>query len=137
MALKPDEGSHGEGFYRLEWDGTGYRLNGAPATEERVRSILSDPSNQYLVTEYIQMHPQLKEIYPDSVNTIRVTVFKADGRTPVIGNAYMRIGSSRTGFVDNLAAGGICASVDIETGRYGNAKILDGGCTMDKYLRTK
>ena len=126
VALKPDEGSHGEGFYRLEWDGTGYRLNGAPATEERVRSILSDPSNQYLVTEYIQMHPQLKEIYPDSVNTIRVTVFKADGRTPVIGNAYMRIGSSRTGFVDNLAAGGICASVDIETGRYGNAKILDG-----------
>ena len=72
------------------------------------------------------MHPQLKEIYPDSVNTIRVTVFKRDGRTPVIGNAYMRIGSSRTGFVDNLAAGGICAAVDIETGRYGNAKILDG-----------
>ncbi|MGN0077380.1 MAG: sugar-transfer associated ATP-grasp domain-containing protein, partial [Coriobacteriales bacterium] len=126
LALKPDEGSHGEGFYKLTWDGTTFRLNGAPATEERVCSILSDPKNQYLITEYIQMHPQLKEIYPDSVNTIRVTVFKQDGRTPVIGNAYMRIGSSRTGFVDNLAAGGICAAVDIETGRYGSATILDG-----------
>ena len=126
LALKPDEGSHGEGFYQLSWDGSTFKLNGTPATEERVCSILRDPNNRYLITEYIQMHPQLKEIYPDSVNTIRVTVFKRDGRTPVIGNAYMRIGSSRTGFVDNLAAGGICAAVDIETGRYGNAKILDG-----------
>lgn len=126
LALKPDEGSHGEGFNKLAWDGTAFTLNGAPATEEQVCSILRDPKNQYLITEYIQMHPQLKAIYPASVNTIRVTVFKQDGRTPVIGNAYMRIGSSRTGFVDNLAAGGICAAVDIETGRYGGATILDG-----------
>lgn len=126
LALKPDEGSHGEGFYKLVWDGESFYLNDEAVSEERVLSVLQDPKNQYLVTEYIQMHPQLKEIYPGSVNTIRVTVFKKDGRTPVIGNAYMRIGSSRTGFVDNLAAGGICAAVDVETGRYGDAQILDG-----------
>ena len=126
LALKPDEGSHGEGFYKLSWDGQAFRLNGQVATEERVCSLLQDPKNQYLITEYIQMHPQLRKIYPNSVNTVRVTVFKRDGRTPVIGNAYMRIGSSRTGYIDNLAAGGICAAVDIQSGRYGDAKILDG-----------
>lgn len=126
LALKPDEGSHGEGFYKLTWDGESFALNDAIASEEAVISVLQNPANQYLVTEYIDMHPQLKRIYPESVNTIRVTVFKEDGRTPEIGNAYMRIGSSRTGFVDNVAAGGVVAAVDIESGRFGNAKILDG-----------
>lgn len=126
LALKPDEGSHGEGFYKLSWDGEHYALNGEPASDEQVLAVLENPKNQYLVTEYIQMHPLLREIYPESVNTIRMTVFKRDGRTPQIGNAYMRIGSSRTGVVDNVAAGGIVAAVDIKTGRFGNAQILDG-----------
>ena len=126
LALKPDEGSHGEGFYKLTWDGESFALNDQIVSEESVISVLQNPANQYLVTEYIDMHPQLKRIYPESVNTIRVTVFKEDGRTPEIGNAYMRIGSSRTGFVDNVAAGGIVAAVDIESGRFGDAKILDG-----------
>lgn len=126
LALKPDEGSHGEGFYRLSWDGKGFLLNGKHASEQDVLKVLENPSNQYLVTEYIEMHPQLKAIYPEAVNTIRVTVFKRDGRTPKLGNAYMRIGSSKTGVVDNVAAGGIVAAVDIETGQYGNAQILDG-----------
>ena len=72
------------------------------------------------------MHPQMARLYPGSVNTIRVTVFKQDGRTPRIGNVYMRVGSSLTGVVDNVAAGGIVAEVDIATGRYGNAQRLDG-----------
>lgn len=126
LALKPDEGSHGEGFYKLSWDGSQYLLNGTPANEERILGILEDPENQYLVTEYIQMHPQMARLYPGSVNTIRVTVFKQDGRTPQIGNVYMRVGSSLTGVVDNVAAGGIVAEVDIATGRYGNAQRLDG-----------
>lgn len=127
LALKPDEGSHGEGFYKLTWsEEEGFALNNNKVSESDVLTVLEDQNNQYLITEYIHMHPQLAEIYPGSVNTIRVTVFKRDGRTPQIGNAYMRIGSSKTGAVDNVAAGGIVASVDIETGRYGDAKILDG-----------
>ena len=127
LALKPDQGSHGEGFYKLTYaEGEGYCLNGKPASEEKIVGILEDPENQYLVTEYIQMHPQLAEIYPGSVNTIRVTVFKRDGRTAQVGNVYARFGTSSTGAVDNVAAGGIVAEVDIETGRYGNAKRLDG-----------
>ena len=126
LALKPDEGSHGQGFFRMEWTGECFLLNGQEIPDEEIIKILSSPENQYLVTEYIVMHPQLMELYPGSVNTIRVTVFKRDGRTPQIGNVYMRIGSTRTGFVDNVAAGGIVAAVDIESGRYGDAMILDG-----------
>lgn len=131
LALKPDEGSHGDGFFRLEWTGAEFLLNGESATENDVLEILKDTNNQYLVTEFIQMHPVLARIYPHSVNTIRLIVFKKDGVTPQIGNAYLRIGSVKSGYVDNTAAGGMLAQIDPATGRFGDAKILDNGRIAD------
>ncbi|WP_105567768.1 sugar-transfer associated ATP-grasp domain-containing protein [Microbacterium halophytorum] len=131
LALKPDEGSHGDGFYRLGFEDGGYTLNGEPATGDEVLAILRDPENRYLVTEFIVMHPVLAEIYPTSVNTIRMTVFKKDAVTPQLGNAYLRIGSAASGFVDNTAAGGLLAEIDIASGRFGNAKSLVNGRVVD------
>jgi len=131
VALKPDEGSHGDGFYRLDYSPEGYALNGESASEDQVLAILQDTKNQYLVTEFIQMHPVLAEIYPHSVNTIRLIVFKKDGVTPQIGNAYLRIGSLKSGYVDNTAAGGMLAQIDPATGRFGNAQILEHGRVTD------
>lgn len=125
LALKPDEGSHGDGFYKLEYMDGQYYLNHEVATEEQVLNILSDINNQYLVTEYIDMHHEIKRIYDGAVNTIRMIVFKKDGKTPVIGNAYMRFGSKRTGAVDNMGAGGMFCKIDIETGRFYDAKIIE------------
>ena len=51
-------------------------------------------------------------------------VFKKDGKTPVIGNAYMRFGSKKTGAVDNMGAGGMFAKIDIDTGRFYDSKII-------------
>lgn len=131
LALKPDEGSHGDGFYRVDYSQDGYALNGELATEDQVLAILQDTKNQYLVTEFIQMHPVLAEIYPHSVNTIRLIVFKKDGVTPQIGNAYLRIGSLKSGYVDNTAAGGMLAQIDPATGRFGNAQTLENGRVAD------
>ena len=127
LALKPDEGSHGSGFYRLEYTGGGYLLNGNAATRGDVVKVLSDPDSQYLVTEFIIQHPVLQELYPHSVNTIRLIVFKDDGVVPQIGNAYLRIGSALSGFVDNVGAGGMIAEVDLDTGRFHSGAALSGG----------
>ncbi|WP_423494389.1 hypothetical protein IM711_00915 [Microbacterium esteraromaticum] len=127
LALKPDEGSHGEGFYRLDWSDGQYSLNGEVVAEQSVIDLLADPRNRYLVTEFITMHPDIARIYPTSVNTIRMIVFKKDGVTPQLGNAYLRIGSVASGYVDNTAAGGMLAEIDIETGRFGNAQTLVNG----------
>lgn len=125
LALKPDEGSHGDGFYKFSYHDGEYFLNHAKATEQDVLNILKDVKNQYLVTEYIDMHPIIKNIYSGSVNTIRMIVFKKDGKTPEIGNAYMRFGSKRTGAVDNMGAGGMFAKIDIDTGKFYDAKIIE------------
>jgi hypothetical protein len=131
LALKPDQGSHGDGFYRLTYKDDKFYLNFQEATEEEIISILADKENQYLITEYIRMHPQFKKIYSGAVSTIRIIVFKKDGRTPQIGNVYMRFGSKQTGAVDNLGAGGMFAQLDVETGFYHNAKIFVDNSIID------
>ena len=151
LALKPDEGSHGDGFYKFtcETDENGtdrYKLNYKDATKEDVMNILTDVANQYLITEYIDMCDELKAIYSGSVNTVRMLVYKKNGIDPEIGNCYVRIGSSKTGAVDNVGAGGMTAHIDPETGRFHDAKIVindrlediyihpDTGAVIDGYL---
>ena len=124
IALKRDKGSHGEGFYRLSYLNNKFYLNLEETTKQKVIDILSDKNNEYLITEYIKQHPVINDIYSGSVNTIRIIVYKKDGKTPIIGNAYMRFGSSKTGTVDNIGAGGIFVTVDEDTGYFHDALII-------------
>ena len=124
LALKPDEGSHGDGFYKFTYENGKYQLNYRDATKQQVLDILEDINNQYLVTEYINMCDELKRVYDGSVNTVRMIVFKKDGKNPQVGNAYVRFGSKKTGAVDNVGAGGMTARIDVETGRFHDAKIV-------------
>lgn len=127
VALKPDEGSHGDGFYRLDLVRGEYRLNGTAVSEADVLDVLSNPENDYLVTEFIEMHPDIARIYPKSVNTVRMIVFREGGGEPQIGNSYLRIGSEQSGYVDNTAQGGMFAEIDVATGRFGNGQALKNG----------
>ncbi len=124
IALKRDNGSHGEGFYRVSYKNNKLYLNLNEATEQDIINILSDKNNEYLVTEYIKQSDFINKIYAGSVNTMRVIVFKADGKTPEVGNVYMRFGSSKTGTVDNIGAGGINVTIDEETGVFHDALII-------------
>ncbi len=125
IAFKPHSGSLGRGFYRCSYDEGKYYLNFKEASEEEIIEILSDEKSQYLITEYIVQHKKLSKIYSASVNTVRMIVFKKDGINPEIGNAYIRIGSKKTGTVDNVSAGGLVATIDIETGRIYNGRSID------------
>lgn len=124
IALKRDKGSHGEGFYRLTYKNNKLYLNLKETTKDDIVNILSDKSNEYLVTEYIKQVDVLNNIYDGSVNTIRIIVFKKDGKTSTIGNTYMRFGSKKTGTVDNIGAGGISVNLDEETGYFHDALII-------------
>ncbi len=150
LALKPDEGSHGDGFYKFTCEKDGgsmkYCLNYNEVSRDEVLDILTDTNNQYLITEYIDMCDELKAIYAGAVNTVRMLVYKRDGINPEIGNCYVRIGSQKTGAVDNVGAGGMTAHIDPENGHFHNAKIAvdnqlvdcpvhpDTGAVIDGYL---
>lgn len=117
LAFKPSAGTHGDGFYCLAYENESYWVNGEESTADQVIETLSGQKSFYIVTEYLLMHEELRKIYPGSVNTIRVMVVNEHGYDPKIMQTYMRIGSSSTGFTDNVGYGGICAKIEKETGR--------------------
>lgn len=116
LAFKPSAGTHGDGFYCLSYENGAYFANGEEKSAEQLFQLLESQKSFYVVTEYLDMHSRLKEIYPKSVNTVRMMVVNKNGYDPKILQTYMRIGSSSTGYTDNVGYGGICVMVDTETG---------------------
>lgn len=126
LACKPSAGLHGDGFYRLEWEDGQYMVNEQPIEEQDLMDLLCSFTSYYLVTEYFFMSEELRVIYPKSVNTIRMMMINNTDNAPQVMQAYMRIGSSKSGFTDNVAFGGIIANIDVDTGFYSGAeKLID------------
>lgn len=116
LVFKPSAGLHGDGFYCLEHKDENFWINGNPTNAEGIKDLIRAQRSIYVVTSYINMHPTLKKIYPTSVNSIRVMAINRHGYDPQVMQTYMRIGSSKTGYTDNVGYGGICAMIDIPTG---------------------
>ncbi len=126
LALKPSSGTHGDGFFCLGYEGGDYQVNGVSMKKEEIIELIENLSSFYIVTEYINMHSQLKKIYPKSVNSVRMMVINREGYNPQIVQAYMRIGSSKTGYTDNVGYGGICVMIDEKDGTlYNPERIVD------------
>ncbi|MCR8915811.1 hypothetical protein FDP08_03460 [Marinobacter panjinensis] len=71
--------------------------------------------SELIVQEFITQHKDMSRI-SESTNTIRaVTIKKINGEILIVGT-YARFGVG-TSKVDNLSQGGICVSVDIDTGK--------------------
>ena len=116
LAFKASGGTHGDGFYCLSYDDGLILANGKQCGETGLRQLIDETKAFYVVTEYLDMHKDLKKIYDKSVNTVRMMVVNDHGFDPRILQTYMRIGSSKTGYTDNVGYGGICAFVNTETG---------------------
>lgn len=123
LAAKMVAGTHGIGFYKLEQHESMYCVNGKDYSKERFTEFLKT-LDDYVITEFIEMHPMIKKINPGSVNTIRITVINESGSNPIAPFAYFRIGTSKSGIVDNVAQGGMVCKIEVETGRYYDGQYL-------------
>lgn len=117
LAAKMVAGTYGIGFYKLEYANGKFIANGKEYDETEFENFIASLNN-YIITEFVEMHPQLKKLNPHSVNTIRVMVINEHGDDPIIPFAFMRIGTKKSGIVDNTAQGGMFCKVNVETGRY-------------------
>lgn len=123
LAVKPAGGSCGVGFCKLEFQNNRFFRNGEEQSETQLIHFLSSLTD-YVVIEYVQMHSEIARLNPASLNTIRVMLINESGNNPAVASAFMRIGTSQSGLVDNTAQGGMFCRVDVETGRfYGGEKI--------------
>ena len=71
--------------------------------------------NYDILEEFVQQHPALQELSPNSLNTVRfITQRLEDGSVEVVG-ASLRMGLEKN--TDNLSSGGITCKVDVDSGK--------------------
>ncbi len=88
-------------------------LNSKDHTPDSLLKFL-DGNNFDLLEEYVVQHPDIMQLSPSGLNTIRVFTQLEDGKLHYLG-ARLRITINSQ--VDNMAAGNPAAPVDIDTGR--------------------
>jgi len=104
IIAKPNYGTTGKGIEKIDvtkWE----------KKADLIKYLLD--KNLYLIEDCVQQHESMNQINPSSVNTIRIVTVQNHGKVDII-SAIIRIGVNN--HVDNFAAGGIAAPIDIETG---------------------
>jgi len=130
LALKPNGSSLGAGFFKLECNADQYYLNGVCHSKNDLLLKLSSLKN-YLVSEYIVNHKALDKIYDQSTNTVRIMVIQPNEHAVKAVHGYMRFGTSKTGAVDNINAGGISATINMKTGNFSRPKMFLNNSMQD------
>lgn len=76
------------------------------------KELTADPKKRYVVEEAIHQHPKMNELFPGSVNTMRMVTIVKDGKPKFI-YAILRMGKGEKP-VDNATSGGIYTRVDTD-----------------------
>lgn len=105
----------GSGFNLLEYTENEFLINRTPCSKQEVENLFLN-TDDYLIEEYCYQSEFENKLFPYSVNTIRlITVIHKDKTVEPILCVH-RIGADAEKCVDNACAGGLYASIDIETG---------------------
>lgn len=99
---KPSRGVRGKGVTRLKVEGD---------IEEIINYCLDNSFD--LLEEAIIQHKDMSALYSDAINTVRFMTFVENEEVKTIGTR-LRMGNG--GYVDNAAAGGVFATIDVDTG---------------------
>jgi len=133
LFLKPLGGAGGRGaeHWSLREDGAWLshegKLLGESALIEHLKGLSRE--TRYVVRRHATNHPDLRELSPDALSTVRVLTCLDEQGAPEILYAVLRMAARSGGVVDNFHAGGIAARVALESGELSPA--TDMGLNRD------
>ena len=87
-------------------------------------------SNQILIEELVEQNKKIKELHPDSINTLRVVTLKGK-----VVTALLRIGNNHN-HVDNFNHEGLCVPIEVESGEIIYKAIDKKGTLYDSHPLT-
>lgn len=120
LILKPIHSASGSGVIRISQSGNNI-LYGSDELSRIEFAGKIERLNDYMISVYVKQAKYSSNIFPGSVNTIRIlTMIDPENNEPFIAAAAHRFGTMNSAPVDNCNAGGITASIDIETGVLGS-----------------
>jgi len=124
--IKPIDGFGGRDCFRVDAG-----MLGSDYVADSYKKI---STSKYLFQETIVQHPRIKEVYANSINTLRIhsCTYKS-GQTDLI-SAYMRFGS-RGSFVEGGGLGTIFIHIDMNTGKLGTFAYKNFEYGGDKFTR--
>jgi len=116
FVMKPQDGSRGQDIFLVEVrDGALVRRRGTRQSPFRLPQRGST-----VVERRIEQGEFWRELSPSTTNTVRALSMWTPGESaPFIGCAVQRVGTADTAPTDNWSGGGICAPIDLATGRLG------------------
>lgn len=115
---KPLHGAEANGVRSLKLSDAGYRMDGKASNIEEITAWVRNFPRPLLFEAAIVQHPEQAAMNPHSTNTIRLLTMPdiTGDYSPFIARASQRVGSERSGHIDNWTKGGLSANVDLETG---------------------
>lgn len=120
--FKPNMGRKGQGVFEVRVSGASILLDNRPINRNELEQKLVQ-LDDYLVTARVEQAEYAAQIFPNSVNSVRlITMQDAEhGLSPFIAVATHRFGGLGSGPTDNVSRGGLHAEVDLVTGELGSA----------------
>ena len=115
LVFKLVDSGGGNGFHLFEWHDGDFFIDHAPAAQTDITALLNDEDN-YILEKYCRQGDFENQIFPYSVNTIRIITVRHKDGSYSIANAFHRFGGSKSSCVDNRHSGGFCAKIDLESG---------------------
>jgi len=70
-------------------------------------------TGEYIVQEALTQSEKMSQINPSAINTIRAVTVNTNGK-PCLLSALLRVGTKKSGNVDNWAAGGLAVGIDMD-----------------------
>jgi hypothetical protein len=102
-----------EGVHPLAVQGGRIFLNCA---ESNIEAVCKAIRNKSIIQQRVTQHEQMSQLYPHSINTVRVVTARDNNRGVIPLSAMVRIGSGGK-HSDNWGFGGIAVGADLRTGR--------------------
>lgn len=127
--VKPLHGAEANGVRSMKRTSDGYRMDGQDTDLSTMADWVRNFPRPLLFEAAITQHSEQAELNPHSTNTIRLLTMPdvTSDHSPFIARASQRIGSLRSGHIDNWTKGGLSANVDLETGTLSAAAQLPEG----------
>ena len=113
LVLKPLMGGKGKGIEFVRKFNNHYFVNKEKINSSNLFDIFLSKNN-YACYEYIEQHEKLALIFPEAINTVRLTTFNLNGKILIIG--ILRIGNNNSIPFDNFSQGGMVSLIDHDTG---------------------
>jgi hypothetical protein len=124
-------GKGGARAERWNWAGNG-RYRSTTGAEKDAAALIAhiaalSRAEAYVVQPALANHPELRELALGALCTVRLVTCRNEQERHELAGTAFRMPSNPEAPVDNIHAGGIAASVDLKTGRLGQASDLGLG----------